>query len=58
MMTYSAEIERVEHCTIRLWYLEVVYIVDNQEKTLLMHFSLRDATPVFTIRSQNRKTFD
>ena len=30
----GAKIERVKRCTIRLWYLKVVYLVDNQEKNI------------------------
>ena len=35
-----------------------MYIVDNQEKTLLICFFLRVAEEEFSIRSQNLKFFD
>ena len=52
------EFEWIKHSQSRLWYKEDVYIVDNQEKTLLICFFLRVAEEEFSIRSQNLKSFD
>ena len=52
------EIEWIKRFRSRLWYKEDVYIVDNQEKTLLICFFLRVAGEEFSICSQNLQFFD